>query len=75
MHPYRDSSQPEPRKRVADDREEYVLCGLLVTIGAIPAVLALASGTRFGVQATLGLLMALWGLAGLGTLWRGRPPT
>jgi hypothetical protein len=52
-----------------------MLCGLLITIGVIPVVLALASGTRFGVQATLGLMMVLWGLAGLGTLCRVRPPT
>ena len=75
MNPYRKTPQPEPRKRVAENREEYVICGLLVAIGAIPVVFALASGSKFGAQATLGLMMVLWGAVGLGMLWRVRPPT
>jgi hypothetical protein len=55
----------EPRRPAGVDREERVLYSLMVLIGAIPVTLTLASGTRFGVQATLGLLMALWGLVGL----------
>lgn len=51
-----------------------MLHGLLVMIGAIPVALALASGGRFDVQATLGLVMAALGLAGLATTRRIRPP-
>jgi hypothetical protein len=54
-----------PRRPAGMAREERVLYSLMVLIGAIPVTLTLASGTRFGVQATLGLLMTLWGLVGL----------
>jgi hypothetical protein len=63
MHPYRDPPL------LADDverrsPEELILYGLLVAIGAIPVVLALASGGTFDVNATLGLLMVSGGALG-----------
>jgi hypothetical protein len=63
MHPYRDMATPvedAPRP----NREELVLHGLLAAIGAIPVAVALVSHERFGLDATLGLLMALVGAAG-----------
>jgi len=73
MHPYREPPEPEPREPAIEDREDRVLYGLLVMIGVIPVVLALASGGGFDVQATLGLVMAALGLAGLATSRRIRP--
>lgn len=45
--------------------EERILYGALCGVGAIPIAIALLRGGSFGVEATLGLLMALAGLAGL----------
>lgn len=63
MHPYRD---PPPLAEHVErpSPEELILYGLLVAIGAIPVVLALASGGTFDVNATLGLLMVLGGALG-----------
>ncbi len=44
--------------------EELVVYVLLVLIGAIPVVTAVASGERFEAEPTLGLLMVAAGLAG-----------
>jgi hypothetical protein len=62
-HPYRHSSATsEPATRDPDEAAIYLS---LVGIGAIPSALALAHGTVFGVDATLGLLMVGAGLLGL----------
>jgi hypothetical protein len=68
-HPYRDA--PGPEQPPSDSRrEERILYGALVGIGAIPvAITALAGGT-FGTQPTLGFLMALGGAIGLVTTAR-----
>jgi hypothetical protein len=47
------------------DREELVLYGLVAAIGTIPVVIALVAHEGFGLDATLGLLMMLIGLAGI----------
>lgn len=44
--------------------EELILYALLVAIGAIPVVIAIAQRAVFGVEATLGLLMVAVGLVG-----------
>jgi hypothetical protein len=44
--------------------EELVLYGLMVVIGAIPVVIAVVQRAAFGVEATLGLLMACAGVLG-----------
>lgn len=44
--------------------EDLIFYSLLVVIGVIPAVIALLQRTIFGVEATLGLLMACAGVAG-----------
>jgi hypothetical protein len=63
MHPYRDPPvSTDPVERPTP--EEPILYGLLITIGAIPVVLALASGGTFDVNATLGLLMICSGALG-----------
>jgi peptidoglycan/LPS O-acetylase OafA/YrhL len=72
LHPYRELpviANVAPKLHP----EELILYGLLVVIGAIPAVLTLASGASFGVDATLGLLMVCAGaLGGIAYLWRTR---
>ena len=51
--------------------EELILYGLLMLIGAIPVVIALAQQTAFGVEATIGIVMACAGLLGaLDLAWR-----
>jgi hypothetical protein len=44
--------------------EELILYGLLLAIGAIPVAIALVERIAFGVEATLGLLMACAGAIG-----------
>ena len=62
MHPYRElPTAPELRSAPS---EEHVLYTILCAVGVIPVVVALL-GDGFGVEATVGLLMALVGLAGL----------
>jgi hypothetical protein len=64
MHPYRTSapnSDPEP----ASDHDELVIYALLVAIGVIPVIVALALGAALGTEATLGAAMLAVGLAGL----------
>lgn len=69
MHPYRQlPTDPETR---AAPSEERVLYAILCAVGAIP--IALLRG-GFGVEASLGLLMALAGLAGLWHRWADRIP-
>lgn len=51
--------------------EELIFYSLLLVIGVIPVVIALVQRTGFGVEATLGLVMACAGI--LGTIvhvWR-----
>jgi len=64
-HPYREA--PEPAHR-AGRGEEAVLYGLLVVVGLIPVLVALATGAKFGGEPTIGMMMVgagLWGLWGL----------
>lgn len=68
-HPYRED--PEPDRR-ADSGEEALLYGLLVVIGLIPMLIALATGTRFGGEPSIGTMMVGGGLWGL---WRLRGTT
>jgi len=63
MHPYR--QLPVDREAAPAPSEERVLYAVLCAVGAIPVAIALLRGGGFGVEATLGLLMALAGLAGL----------
>jgi len=44
--------------------EELIVYGLLLLVGAIPVVIAIAQHARFGVDATLGLLMVCAGAIG-----------
>jgi hypothetical protein len=62
----------EPNESSDRPPEELVLYGLLVVIGAIPVGLAVASGTRLGAPATLGLLMMFAGIIGVLVDARGR---
>jgi hypothetical protein len=54
----------DPEARSAQ-REERILDAALWVVGAIPLAIALQRGGRLGVEATLGLGMALAGLAAL----------
>ena len=66
MHPYR---KPRHRDSAAPaDGEELVLYVALCVVGAIPVVVAAARGGAFGVEPTIGLMMAVAGLAGLAGL-------
>ena len=68
MHPYRQlPTEPEAR---SDPSEERILYAILCAVGAIPVAIALLGGGGFGVEATLGLGMALAGMAGLVTSTR-----
>ncbi len=63
MHPYRQlPTDPEARSAPGEER---VIYAVLCAVGAIPIAIALLRGGGLGVEATLGLLMALAGLAGL----------
>ena len=62
MHPYRDNPAPPEPERYGS--EELVLYVLLVVIGAIPVIVALAQQESLGADATLGLLMTAGGLFG-----------
>ena len=62
MHPYR--QLPTDPEAPSAPGEERVLYAILCAVGAIPVAIALLRGS-FGVEATLGLAMALAGLAGL----------
>ena len=63
MHPYREL--PTNSEARSAPSEERILYGALCGVGAIPIAIALLRGGSFGVEATLGLGMALAGLAGL----------
>lgn len=53
--------------------EELIIYCLFVVIGVIPALIALVQRTVFGVEATLGLMMACAGLVGtIVYSWRTR---
>jgi hypothetical protein len=62
VHPYR--QLPTDREAPPALSEERILYAVLCAVGAIPVVIALV-GDGFGVEATIGLAMALAGLAGL----------
>lgn len=62
MHPYRKC--PSDHASAAPG-EELILYAALCVVGAIPVATALVRGGSFGVEATIGLLMVLAGLAGI----------
>ena len=62
MHPYR--KLPVDHDARAASGEELILYAVLFVIGAIPVAAALVRGGAFGVEATIGLGMALAGVAG-----------
>jgi hypothetical protein len=70
-HPYRDGPEPE---HGADRGEEAILYSSLVVIGLIPIEIALATGAKFGAEATIGILMVGAGLWGLWAMRRYRHP-
>lgn len=58
---------------VKPSSEELIIYSLLVVIGVIPGLIALVQRTVFGVEATLGLLMACAGVVGATMYaWRTR---
>lgn len=65
VHPYR--QLPTDHEARSAPSEERVLYAVLCAVGAIPVAIALLLGGGFGAEATVGLLMALAGLAGLWT--------
>jgi hypothetical protein len=72
VDPYRDLAPiDEPPART--DPDAIALYGLLVTVGAIPVVVALLARERFGASETIGLAMAVAGCVGAARqLTRGR---
>lgn len=74
MHPYR--QLPADCEAGPAPSEERILHAILCAVGAIPVVIAVLRGGGFGVEATVGLVMALAGLAGLvaSTRTGGRHP-
>jgi hypothetical protein len=63
VHPYREL--PTDHEAPSAPSEERVLYAILCAVGAIPVAIAVLRGGGFGVEATIGLGMALAGLAGL----------
>ena len=63
MHPYREFSS-RGEHTMLSHTEERIVYALLVVVGLIPVATALAQGTVFGVEATIGLLMVLAGVIG-----------
>jgi hypothetical protein len=68
-HPYRE--RPPSVDAVPDD-DEQAIYGVVAAVGAIPLAIAIASGERFGVDATLGLVMVGAGVGGLWSTLRRR---
>ena len=54
--------RPDPSSNPSS--EELIVYGLLLLVGAIPVAIAIAQDARFGVEATLGLLMVCAGAIG-----------
>jgi hypothetical protein len=67
VHPYR--QLPTDREAPPAPSEERILYAVLCAVGAIPVAIALVDD-GFGVEATIGLAMALAGLAGLAASMR-----
>ncbi|HET9987086.1 MAG TPA: hypothetical protein VFQ65_01165 [Kofleriaceae bacterium] len=63
MHPDRNTHLAV--ERTESDREELIIYGLLIVIGALPVAIALVRRAIFGFDATFGLLMVLVGLVGV----------
>jgi hypothetical protein len=63
VHPYR-KRLPVSAESPAISEERIVYAALCL-VGAIPVAVALAHGGAFGVEPTLGLIMALAGAVGL----------
>jgi uncharacterized membrane protein len=60
-------------RSVKPSSEELIIYSLLVMIGLIPGLIALVQRTVFGVEATLGLLMACAGVVGaIAYTWQTR---
>ena len=53
---------PPPDDDRGDDR---VVAAVVAAVGAIPTVIALVGGYRFGAEATIGLLLLVLGVVGL----------
>jgi predicted phage tail protein len=62
VHPHRNHPSDHAS---ATPGEELILYAALCVIGAIPVATVLVCGGSFGVEATIGLMMALAGVAGL----------
>jgi hypothetical protein len=62
VHPYR--QPPADREAPSAPSEEWIVHAILCAVGAIPVVIAVLGG-GFGVEATVGLVMAVAGVAGL----------
>jgi hypothetical protein len=66
VHPYRQlPTDHDARSARSAPSEERILYAALCVVGAIPVAIALLRGGGLGVEATMGLLMALAGLAGV----------
>jgi hypothetical protein len=63
VHPYR--QLPADCEAPPAPSEERILHAVLCAVGAIPVVIAVLRGGGFGVEATVGLVMAVAGLVGL----------
>lgn len=71
-HPYREQPPAAEAAEVEPAGDESAIYGVVAAVGAIPLALAVASGERFGVDATLGLLMVGAGVGGLWSTLRRR---
>ncbi|HUJ56995.1 MAG TPA: hypothetical protein VLX92_00725 [Kofleriaceae bacterium] len=63
-HPYRVPPEPPELPGPRMPSEEVVLIGLLLVIGGVRVVVAIATGSAFDSETTLGLVMF-----GLGLWW------
>jgi hypothetical protein len=63
MHPYR--KHRSTCREASPASEELIVYAALCVVGAIPIAVALGRGGAFGVEPTLGMLMALAGVAGV----------
>lgn len=66
MGPYRTSSPPDPVRPAEPDRgDERLIYGMLLAVGLVRVLLALADGEAFHAEATIAGLLAAAGLLGL----------
>jgi hypothetical protein len=64
-HPYRTAPAPRADEPATPPVEEVVAYALALVVGAIPAGAAIAHGGRWSASATVGLIVAVLGSAGL----------